>query len=82
MQGIIQYGKKIDASIFKSCGEAAERGKCDSRKILKFSPDREDDIVTIKHYGAYSCSPLKPKTEKSLSKEIHLAKHVLRKEIY
>ena len=56
-----------------------QRGNCDSRKIWKFPTDKDDDIVTIKHYGTDSCSPLKPEPETILSKEIN---STCKKDIY
>ena len=73
---LLQYGKInrrqfTPKGVCKNCGETTERGKCDSPKISEFLTDKEGDIATVKHYGTHSCSPLKTKPEKRLSKEIN-----------
>ena len=69
---LMQY-KKIYRKRFtpkcvrKSCGALSSRGLCEACKIWEFPED--SDTVIIKHYGLHSCSPIKPKRERELTKE-------------
>ena len=50
------------------CSKLSSRSLCEARKIWEFSED--SDTVIIKHSGLHSCSPVKPKRERELPKEI------------
>ena len=54
--------------VCKSCGTLTSRSLCEARKIWEFPED--SDTVIIKHYRLHSCSPIKPKWERELTKEI------------
>ena len=54
--------------VCKSCGTLGSRSLCETRKIWKFPED--PDTVIIKHYGLHSWSPIKPKPQRELTKEI------------
>ena len=68
----MQY-KKINRRYFtpkggcKSCGTLSSRSLCEAREIWEFPED--SDKVIIKHYGLHSCSPIKPKRERELTKK-------------
>ena len=47
------------AGACKSCGQFSERGTCEARKIWEFPGQWVEKIVTVKHYGTHSCSPIK-----------------------
>ena len=55
-------------SVCKSCGTLSSRSLCEAREIWEFRED--SDTVIIKHCGLHSCSPIKPKLELELTKEI------------
>ena len=67
-------GKSIWEAIFLwqlselRCSTLSSRSLCEPRKIWEFSED--SDTVIIKHSGFHSCSPVKPKRERELPKEI------------
>ena len=70
---LMQY-KKINRRQFtpkgvcRSCGALGSRSLSEVRQIWEFTED--SGIVIIKHYGLHSRSPIKPKRERELIKEI------------
>ena len=64
----INRRKFTPKSVSKSCGTLSSRSLCEACKIWEFLED--SDTVIIKHYGLHSCSPIKPKWERELTKEI------------
>ena len=43
----------------KSCGQFSDRVTCEARKIWEFPGQWGEKIITVKHYGTHSCSPIK-----------------------
>ena len=70
---LMQY-KKINCRYFtrkdlcKSCVTLSSRSLCEARKIWEFPED--SDTVFIEQYGFHSCSRIKLKRERELTKEI------------
>ena len=60
-----QFTQKV---VCKSCATLSSRSLYEARKIWEFSED--SNTVIIKHFGLQSCSPIKPKRERELTKEI------------